>query len=273
MRRSLFSATLLSILLTMAVGSAHAAGLVKTIVTPDAEVAYLTRLRAAHSLGDSLSEADILLLYRFLDRKINDDVLPSLKFNALKNDVVSALMGQTVYPSGLGQQLIKMFHDTSHDATWRDYCIQFLASCCKKATRSSERERIIDTLWEATELDSNSAGTALISLLRIGEAVDSERLAKTAYALASNEDTPSAVRITAIQVCANLGNSEVLPLSRSLAETTETHIPLRISAIAAIGILGDGSDLALLQALEEDGSNRLRIPTQSAIEKIEQRIH
>jgi len=51
--------------------------------------------------------------------------------------------------------------------------------------------------------------------------------------MAQSQDTDTATRLTAIQVCAERGLKEVVPVAETLARTPDC-LPLRLSAIAAV---------------------------------------
>ena len=62
----------------------------------------------------------------------------------------------------------------------------------------------------------------------------------------------------AIQVAAELGNRDMLPLAREIVVSRHA-IPFRMSAMATIGILGSSSDLDLLKLYTSSSDMRLRL--------------
>ena len=163
-----------------------------------------------------------------------------------------------------------MHNDPDHDSVWRDYCIQFLGDWYRRADSESRREEIRETLWDAASRDWTIAGTALISLHRLGNSIDRSRLAKKAYQIASDPESSSASRTTALQICATTGYEKALPLARDIAQS-DAEIPLRVSALGAIGILGGSSDVAILKKYEKSAETRLRYAASAAIERIRRR--
>ena len=74
-------------------------------------------------------------------------------------------------------------------------------------------------------------------------------------------------KITALQICAKLGNKAVLPSARRLASSRES-VPLRMSAIAAVGTLGNADDQVVLEEYAKSSDVRLRKSAQSALKRL-----
>ena len=49
-----------------------------------------------------------------------------MEFNGLKNELVFAQLRQREGLTELAELLVRMSHVPETDATWRDYCVQFL---------------------------------------------------------------------------------------------------------------------------------------------------
>jgi len=243
---------------------------VSRVVGPDPAAPFASRLRVVHSLSRNLSQADVQSLYAFLDRGNDDDPLPPNKLNALKNDVANALLRQKRTPRQFGPRLAAMHNDPEHDRVWRDYCIQFMPGCYFRGASPAERELIEETLWKAAGKDWSIAGTALISLRRLGDSIDQEKVARRGLEIATDEEAGEAARITALQVCANAGLREVLPAARQIV-VSEKPVPLRISAIGAVGLLGNFSDNEILGKYEYSSDTRLRTACRAAIKRINSR--
>ena len=73
-------------------------------------------------------------------------------------------------------------------------------------------------------------------------------------------------KITALQICAKLGDTDILPDARKLA--AGRSIPIRMSAMACLGMLGDKTDVELLKASESSTDIRLRTAAQAAIKQL-----
>jgi hypothetical protein len=163
-----------------------------------------------------------------------------------------------------------MFHDETTDEVWRDYCIQHLGTWYGKEGDAGRRETIRDVLWAATaETDSSIGGTALISLKRASEAggIDRARLAETALARCLDDGCGELTKITALQICAELGETGVLPTARAIADSKRS-VPLRMSAIAVLGTLGNEEDRSLLEPYAQSTDTRLRTAARSALERL-----
>lgn len=235
-----------------------------------AKVDYFTRLNAVHALGKGLSDTEILALFVLLNRKNGEDGLPTDQLNALKNDVVSALKAQTRKPIDLANNLMAMFYDKGHDGVWRDYCVQHLGDFYPKIDNATEQKLARDMFWAAThEIGSSIAGTALIALANNVNQSDitKEAVGTAALRLSDDPTCGELAKITALQICANLGESKVLPIARQIAGSGAS-VPLRMSAIAAVGTLGDESDRILLEPYAASTDTRLRTAAQSAVKRL-----
>ncbi|MDT8392059.1 MAG: hypothetical protein RRC34_16275 [Lentisphaeria bacterium] len=238
------------------------------IVTPGATDAFPARLDAARRLGENLSPQTIHILCKFLDRPANRDTIAPGELNALKNDVLDILVRQSRMPADLGYHLIKMCNDEGHDAVWRDYCIQFLRVCHQRARTHKEQADIEKTLWAATDKNWSISGTALISLELLKDAVDQQKVVARGFAIASDDTFTTAARMTALQICANAGHKDILPVARNLAASNDS-VPLRVAAIGAIGLLGEESDLKNLTLWGSSSDVRLKAASKAAMERIQ----
>ena len=231
---------------------------------------YHTRLKAVHALGKELSDNEVSALLVLLNRKKGDDDLPLEQVNALKNDIVNVLKAQTRKPLDLANNLMAMYYDKSHDGVWRDYCVQHLGDFYLQIDNAGELKLARNLFWVAThETDSSIAGTALIALANNIDQSDvtREAVANTSLLLSADPKCGELAKITALQICANLGEKKVLPTARQIADSTAS-VPLRISAIAALGTLGDESDRALLGKYAASTDTRLRTAAQSALKRL-----
>lgn len=242
----------------------------------DNQAAYRDRLIAIRSLGNDLSQEEGNALLDFLYRNADaQSDLDPLAFNAIKNDVLDALIRTKPMPEGLGAAMIEMYRDLSMDATWRDYCVQHFAlyydekwppgSPAGEAEPSDEAEpeqaRILDAFAAAMEERGGTiAGTALIGLahLAAGHArqVPPARVAAHALAVANDASAGEAARLTALQVCVQTGARGALPAARLLAQTGES-VATRLSAVATLGEIGEEQDRELLRSLAADADRRV----------------
>ena len=231
---------------------------------------YIPRLRAVHALGTDLSADEVKALFALLDRKDGEDALSADELNGLKNDVVNALKKQTKPPADLASNLAAMYEEASHDEVWRDYCIQHLGDCYPSIASSNDQAMARQVLWSAADAKGGTIpGTAMLALCGLAgrPGFDQGLIAAKALAMVKDEVAGNPGRMTALQVCARLGNRQVLPAARSLVGSSAS-VMLRISAIGCIGILGDASDKPLLEKQAASSDRRLRVAAESALKKL-----
>jgi hypothetical protein len=208
----------------------------------------------------------------------------------IKNDVILALKSQEPPPQELPGVLLSMFYDQAQDPVIRNYALQHLGTWYE---RVAEKTQVLDALWAGTtDADPSIQGTALIGLGRLvqassgsqptsagatgaqhlsangGTEVDTARLAAVASTLATDSAANDVARLTALQVCAELGIRDVLPAAVSLAEGT-TSTPLRMSAVAAVGALGGADQAPLLNRLLTADDPRIQNAARAARRRLE----
>ncbi|NLC80904.1 MAG: HEAT repeat domain-containing protein [Lentisphaerae bacterium] len=232
------------------------------------------RLSALAGLGKALQEQDVDALISFMDRRNAEDALPPEKLNALKNDVANLLRAQLKFPDVLPWRLANMWRDTAHDEVWRDYCIQHAGAAWPRISASAARDEVRSLLWTAAaDPAAPGAGTALISLRNLVSSGSEEKakVAERASALAATAETPEGVRVTALQIAAELGAPGTAALARSLLPDRSQPVHLRMSAAAALGRAGDASDLPALEALASTSDPRLRAAASSAVRRLSEK--
>jgi hypothetical protein len=233
------------------------------------------RLKAAHSLGDSLKSGEIDELCRFIKARPGADEknLPALQL--LKNDLISALMEQKSPPAQLGDTLIQIYEDQGQDAVMRDYAIQHLAVWLGRGViGDTGGERVRAVLWQAAREDDAIAGTALLGIHRLAAieaGFERREIKERAVTMAGSARCSLAARITALQVCAEENAVEALPMIRTL---TQAKLPmaLRISAVAALGQLGGEQDITLLTQMKADHDAALQTAVTAALRRLRQEI-
>lgn len=230
---------------------------------------YHLRAVAARELGLRLEPRDVEYLFLFLDKKLKDDALRPSELNGIKNDVVTMLLRQEQPPESLVGHLLNGFRSDSSDEAWRDYCLQFLPKAHATFARSETREKILQTLWEATEeKKSTFAGTALLGLRTIKnvtpDAVDVEQLEDRAFEIARDPAVSMPSRISAIQVCGD--EAAAMDFVRAIAIDPSANALLRASAIAKLGRSPSDADRRLLEGLATAADVRLRIAARAALE-------
>ena len=248
---------------------------IKLIIGKSKTKNYYLRVRAIHRLSNLLPKYQVEALYKFLYTRLEKQKLKNLEFNALKNEIVLALMKQKIKPADLSGHLVKMYQDKTFDSTWRDYCVQFFGKWYASAPRNKGREEMLKCLWTATtETNNSNAGTAvtmLIRMLNTGD-IDKKKLSKAAYKVLTAKGSILPNKISSLQVCAELNNADALPIARQIVNDSHQNKILQMSAIAAIGMLGNKSDLPLLYKLQKSPDIRKKAPAKAAIKKINKRF-
>ena len=233
---------------------------------------YAERVRLIHRLPSNLAPEQLERCRAFLGSPLAGQPLSDLEFNGLKNELVFALLRQREGLTELAELLVRMSRSEETDATWRDYCVQFLGKCYPRINDAKSREAMADALWEAlkTQRRGRAAGSAARQLMTLGRTFPEFPPEKVSAASldalldpASSDETKTAL----LQVCGILGERAALPAVRTIAELDSSPV-LRASAIAAIGMLGDASDLPLLERLAVSGDMRVSIRACSAIDRI-----
>lgn len=244
-------------------------------------MAYRDRLIAIRALGGDLDEDEANALFGFLRlRADTQSPLDPLALNALKNDLVDAMIKAHPMPVNLGAELIAMFRDEQLDVVWRDYCVQHFAPYYEEkwppgtpvGDDDAGRQEMLIAFGEAlSETGSTLAGTALIGLERLSASygeVSRAWVISNAMAIATSEEADAAARLTALQVCSHANATAVLPTVRILAQTGEV-VPLRLSAVATLGALGKAEDTELLQSLSFDADRRVAKAAGKALVKLQ----
>lgn len=234
------------------------------------------RLAAIHTLPDDLNPQDINALYWFLHQPHSaQGDMDLLTFNALKNDILDALLRQKELPSDLGSEIIGMYRERGFDTVWHDYCVQHFAPYYE-ATKinAQEQKAILQAYDEALkEKDSSVAGSALIGLERLSQAhgeVSRDTVASLALSFAQDESCGVQTRITAIAIAGQMGKAEILPTARILAETGEPT-SIRLAAVGAIGNVGTAADTELLQGILAGTDKAVHKAAETALKKIRMR--
>lgn len=236
---------------------------------------YAQRLAAVHAAGRTLAErpltpAQAASLRAFVAAPAIPEGLSIQQVRALKNDVLNVLCVQSGGEATTAAMLRALHADESADPGLRDYALQHLVTL-------SERQPSLgwSTHWAAIDgADTALAATALIHLSlrdRQGELTPAERtnLAAAALRLAGDATAKDPARTTAIQVCAQLKLTAARPLAHDLARSDQASMPLRIAAVATLGDLGgDAATHAYLTTLTTGSEKRLRVPAQSALQRL-----
>ena len=224
--------------------------LVKVAIGADEATArrYVARSEAVWKLGKNLPDETVKALLAYL--RSSEDVLREERVDALKNDIMNVLRVQKRVSPQLSETLIAMFDSQTYGVAMLDYCIQHLGAVQEASANEEERSRIYACLQRAARVPGASyAGTALIALLHTPHEDDdmrhfvNERVAALLYA----EDTHEAARMTATQIAAERGYSELLPVIRRMAADESLPLTQRVVSIGALGRFGCPEDIVFLE--------------------------
>ena len=240
----------------------------------DKKATYHHRIDAADAIISKLPSREKQLLLFFLHKRLEDDNLKNLQFNAVKNQVIMALMRQKPFPQELIFHLIAIYNDEKMDMVMRDYCIQFLGQTYGKISEKKYKLAVKKTLFDALKFKQNIAGAAIIAIDGLVEEPEITRaeIAEAAYSLASDEKASHIVKVPALQIAAKHNHPEALNLARSILsqDSRTSHLPviLKMSAIATIGMKGNSEDVALIEKYRKSSDTRLRTAAKAALKKL-----
>ncbi len=242
---------------------------IRLIAGLEKEKGYYARYAAVNSLGKNLSDKEVNALLYFLHKRPDDDNLSLLEFDSVKNDAVLALIRQANCPDDLVPHLIVMYRDRTFDNVWRAYCIQFMGTIYGKIANEGYRSAVDKVFDEALHDVSGIPGTTLVMMTDFAgqPGFEKSKIADAARSLCADVRTDNGVRITALQVCARLGDRKVIPVAREIAGNSD-NIPLKISAVAALGAFGEPADRELINSLASSGDIRMRTAAKAALKKI-----
>ena len=198
-------------------------------ICSDASSPYAERVRLIHHLPSNLASEQL-------------EALSDLKFNGLKNELVSVLLRQYEGLTELAELLVRMSRAPDTDATRRDYCVQFLGKCYPRINDAKSRETMAEALWEALRIQrkDRTAGSAARQLMTLGRTFPEFPLEKVAAA--------------------------ALEALLAPASSNETKIVLQV--YGTLGKRGDASDIPLLERLAGSTDTRVARPSSAALAKI-----
>jgi len=245
---------------------------------------YTVRAAAIHSLPTNLKRVDVEGLYAFLRSRMDAHPdMDALSLNALKNDTMQVLIAQDALPKDLLAVMLALYRNPTMDILCRDYCLQHVALYYERRWNPADDARLADpdraaalAVYEEALASKGSgfAGTALLGLSRLSEQypeVDRARLGERSLAIALDEGTEPATRVTAVGMCGLLGKTEVLPRARILAQTGE-NTPLRLASVGSLGLIGEAQDLELVESLGAGSDEAVRKAAQVALKRLRARL-
>lgn len=250
----------------------------RDIISSESPQGFSARILALAAFDRALTPSEFNELCAFVAETGTPERWQPSQILALKNDVLNVLQKQTSHREKLRQVLTEIYRNPSHEPALRDYALQHLAAL-ELAVNNEQRSTVPPPLiaqWEAARgADPALAATAMLHLAaahrRLGLSRSQQQdLAKLAMSLASNGEIAPASRGTALHVARAVNATGVGELAFGLASLDETPDSLRVSAIAVLGDLAPASveTRSVLTGLAENGSRRLRIPAQAALERL-----
>lgn len=233
------------------------------------------QILVVRQLGDTLEQAELRVLYDFLKTGPGETTFAPPGIHALKNEIMNALRRQTSPPAAFTEVLVGIYENAEQDGVVRDYALQHLAAWSEAGAggNAGNCQQIQRVLLKAAAGRTVMAGTALLGLHRQVTSA-SPRLAAEletlALSLAVSEQAPAASRMAALQVCAERGVRDVLPVAETLARSPD-NLPLQLSAIAVLGQLGNSEHAAWLRQVNGEAQEPLRTATGAALKRLSQK--
>jgi len=246
----------------------------RPVLAPVFGTPYAERVKALQAGTGKLTGDDIKAIYSYLLAPTYTDADSRVGENWLRNVMLDELVEQPSLPADLAAELVSIYQNQEQDVVMRDYAIQHMDPAYDQAS-AEEKAALSRALWQATgETDSSIAGTALLALNNLAQndtEFDRNRIAQTALKLAGDEKCGGLARITAVQLCGQMGVTQAAPLALQLAQNAGS-IPLRISAIAALGDLGGRDTETFLQEIAAGSEDRLKPAAETALKKLGKRL-
>lgn len=238
-------------------------------------------LRAQDGVGDRLAYRDAEAAIRAGDSRHALQALQDLgrdhrgmspdEILALRNGAANRLLADPDCPiRDFGEVLLTQAQDPAEPAPWRDYCLQFLNEGYPHWPHDQKERAVALFLAAARETRGAAGGTALLALCHQvdGHLIQPEQVSQLVLAAAIDPAYGDPGRVTALQLCAELGLREAAPAARDILRA-KGDIHLRCSAIVALGRLGGPDDIALLQPFTRLSDARLGPPARTAIARLQ----
>lgn len=204
---------------------------------------FRTRLRAINSLTESLGQRDAEVLFEGLIRPLQAQGMSSEEWAALYNDALNILntLGEPL--PDYTQRLIRLVKEEEREEVLRDYALQHLLSYIEFQVEVPDREELLESSGEVAlaAVQTSLPATYLLGIYQMAGKPgypNRDLIAEEALSIASDEDSIVLNRISSIQICAQLGYTDALPLALEMAKNQELRTGLRAASIAAVGMLG-----------------------------------
>lgn len=250
-----------------------------------------------HALGPNVPQQEQKAITDWINNPKPSHILDK-QWYYLVNEVMNSLCGQNKPLPDLSDILINLARKKTNNIVLRDYAIQHFVDWLQPRrlqapheANPEKRAALLATMIEAAGQPRESySGTALqcLNLLLIERQISArqnpsvasqlpldfspEQLHPLAVNLATGKDTNDLARLTALQVSAQRGYSEILPTARAIAGDPAQPASLRLSAIAAIGQLGNAQeDDWLFIQLEAENNRQFRAAVKASQKALQQR--
>jgi len=176
----------------------------------------------------------------------------------LRNNMLNKLREYPADPRAVSEALLKIYRDPGQKDVLRGYAVQHIAGWIRTgALASGDREQLLAVVRDAaTKVDNPVIGGAgLIALREVGPGEEAGAFAM--QALNSRNACPES-RISAFQVCAELGVDKAIGPARAALADRNAPTVLRMSAVNVLAKLGGPADERLLQEISTGGSGKNR---------------
>jgi hypothetical protein len=241
--------------------------LVSSIIDPRED--YRKRIAEVDSLSAGFEVNDQRAIENFLTHKGPQD--SEQLGHVLKNELFNKLCSMSPPPSWLADALIQICNDHGQNVVVRDYAVQHMVELYRSLPDDQSKEALQSAIWRAlAETEDSIGGTALLGLERLSQdynEFDHNKIAEAANWMAKQESVSELARITAFQVCGEMGVTDALPVILRAAQTSSS-VPLRISAVGAVGLLGGADQIPFLNGLINGDEDRLKPAARHAVDQI-----
>jgi hypothetical protein len=224
-----------------------------------------TRMSQLKAEG-SLSDAEFVAIYNYLDQEENVSGLDDAHWLWLKNDLMTYMRDHDTDRGRYLEELEGLFANHT-DSVIRDYALQHLTVM---ALGGEYEIDVRDVLKQGAAVKEGTiAGTALLGYSRlISEQQENvDWLRSAAEDVAGSGDHDSASRASALQVLAKLDEGVADTLASEKALEVTSPAMERVSAVAVLGRSRENFDT--LKLLASDADPRVRRAARSAISKLD----
>ena len=166
-----------------------------------------------------------------------------------KNQVMDALLNQSVIPADYGERMIALYRDGEQDVLTRDFAVQHIGLYAQALKRrgkynpespesASLRRALDDAASETRTIVAAAAFRALSDMSEFDPNIDGHRLDSRLVACISDPGASVAARVVAVQLCGERRIGSARSALAALAADAATPETLRRSAIYASAFIG-----------------------------------